>query len=90
MGGVDLLDNMVSCYRVRFRKKKWWFPIYTWSLNVSAVNAWRLRMRVTGKKEPYLDFLRELVVSLLTVHGGERGQGRRSMELPASLQESLR
>jgi hypothetical protein len=32
MGGVDLLDNMVACYRVPFRIKKWWFPIYTWSL----------------------------------------------------------
>ena len=46
MGGVDLLDNMVACYRVPYRKKKWWFNIFIWSLNVSAVNAWRLRMKV--------------------------------------------
>ena len=46
MGGVDLVDNMVACYRVPYRKKKWWFNIYVWSLNVSAVNAWRLRNRV--------------------------------------------
>ena len=42
MGGVDLLDNMVTCYRVPYQKKKWWFTIYIWSLSVSAVNAWRL------------------------------------------------
>ena len=24
MGGVDLLDNMVNCYRVKYRSKKWW------------------------------------------------------------------
>lgn len=99
MGGVDLLDNLVACYRysnnlfffctcafysrkkiiyigltfilsrVPYRIKKWWFPIYTWSLSVSAVNAWRLRMRVTGEREPYLDFLRELCISMLTEHG---------------------
>jgi hypothetical protein len=32
MGGVDLMDNMVACYRVPYRIKKWWFPFYTWSL----------------------------------------------------------
>jgi len=46
MGGVDLLDNLVACYRVLYRIKKWWFPIYIWSLSVCAVNGWRLRMRV--------------------------------------------
>ncbi len=69
MGGVDLLDNMVAVYRVPYRIKKWWFPIYTWSLSVSAVNAWRMRMKVTGKKEPFLDFLRELVIDMFTTHG---------------------
>lgn len=37
--------------------------------SVSAVNAWRLRMRIKGTKQPFLDFLRELVVEMLTVHG---------------------
>jgi hypothetical protein len=54
---------------VPFRIKKWWFPFYTWSLSVSAVNAWRLRMKTTGKKEAYLDFLRELCIEMLSVHG---------------------
>ena len=69
MGGVDVLDGMVGCYRVPYRKKKWWFPIYTWSLSVHAVNAWKLRMRTKGKKEPYLDFIRELVVEMFETHG---------------------
>lgn len=69
MGGVDLLDMMVACYRVQYRMKKWWWPCYAWSLSVSAVNAWRLRMRVTGKQEPFLVFLRELVVGMLAEHG---------------------
>ena len=33
MGGVDLLDSMVANYWVNWRKK-WWWPIFSWSLNV--------------------------------------------------------
>lgn len=55
--------------RVLYRIRKWWFAVYTWSLSVSAVNAWRLRMRITGKKESFLDFLRELVIGMLSEHG---------------------
>ena len=69
MGGVDLLDNLVACYRIQYRIKKWWFPIYSWSLSTSSVNAWRLRQSVRGVKEPYLDFLRELVLEMFKVHG---------------------
>jgi hypothetical protein len=69
MGGVDLLDMMVAVYRVRYRIRKWWFPIYAWSLNVCAVNGWRLRMQVTGVKEPFLDFVRELCVAMMSEHG---------------------
>ena len=69
MGGVDLLDNLVACYRIIYRVKKWWFPLYTWSLSVSAVNAWRLRQAIRGEREPYLDFLRELCTEMFEVHG---------------------
>ena len=69
MGGVDLLDSMVGVYRVSVRNKKWWSGFYMWSLSVSAVNAWRLRMKVKGKKEPYLDFLRDLVCEMFAKHG---------------------
>ena len=69
MGGVDLLDGSIKLYYPAYRSKKWWFPIYTWSLAASAVNAWRLRMKVTGDKEPYLDFLRELVLEMIPTHG---------------------
>jgi hypothetical protein len=99
MGGVDLMDNMVACYRweavpkqapvflygflcssflynslflfcrIPYRIKKWWFPIYSWSLSVSAVNAWRLRMSMRGTREPFLDFLRELCIAMFVEHG---------------------
>ena len=71
MGGVDLLDNMVNCYRVKYRSKKWWWAFYSWSLNVQAVQAWRLRCRMKEelKSEPLLSFIRELVIEMMNVHG---------------------
>ena len=71
MGGVDLLDSMVSLYRIPIRKRKWWFPFYTWALSVSAVNAWRLMQRVKGYDKSYLDFLHNLCIDMLNQHGSE-------------------
>jgi hypothetical protein len=42
MGGVDLLDNSTKNYAISTRVRKWYWCIYTWFLNVSMVQAWRL------------------------------------------------
>jgi len=87
MGGVDLFDAIVACYRIPFRMKKWWFPFYSWSLSVSAVNAWRLRMNIKNQKEPFLDFLRELVIEMMSTHGHPP---IRRPSLPGPTQSDLR
>ena len=68
-GGCDLLETMVALYRVTYLSKKWWWPFYTWFLNVCTVQGWRLRMLMSGKKEPYLNYVRELVIEMMTRHG---------------------
>ena len=88
MGGVDLMDSSVANYRVSWRKKKWWWPIFSWSLSVQAVNSWRLRQRFTRNKDPFLKFLRELVVCLLAENGKKPVQARRPVEVPAALREN--
>ena len=45
---------------------------------------------VTGVKRPYLDFLREVVVSLLTKYGTAPSQGRRLLQMSRSGQGSIR
>lgn len=69
MGGVDLFDSMIACYRIPIRKRKWWFPFYSWSLSASAVNGWRLMQRVKGYDKPFLHFLREVVKDIMAKHG---------------------
>ena len=55
-------------HRIPYRIKKWWFPLYTWSISVSTVNAWRLCQSVTGQKSPFLDFMKELVIDMFDTH----------------------
>uniref|UniRef100_A0A3Q2YJ73 PiggyBac transposable element-derived protein domain-containing protein n=1 Tax=Hippocampus comes TaxID=109280 RepID=A0A3Q2YJ73_HIPCM len=35
MGGVDLRDQQVSRYSITIRSKKWWWPMFSWSLSFS-------------------------------------------------------
>ena len=41
MGGVDRLDENIAKVRVAIRMKKWWWPMFSWLLNVSVNNAWQ-------------------------------------------------
>ena len=76
MGGVDLVDSQVAVYRSNVRKNKWWFSIFTTGLSIMSVNAWRLWMKVhpSASKMPYLDFVREVCVGILSKHREARLQ----------------
>ena len=76
MGGVDLIDNLVSCYAIHTRTKKWYWCTYNWFLNVQMVQAWRLYRRIgrilglkDREKIPLLDFMRSCVELLAVNHG---------------------
>jgi hypothetical protein len=67
MDGVNLLDNMVMCYAITLRNRKWYWALYNWFLNVSLVQAWRLYRKVgvvmsmkEQEKMPLLDFIRRV------------------------------
>ena len=42
MGGTDRQDEHVNYYRSGIRGKIWWFPLFTWLVDVSIQNAWLL------------------------------------------------
>ncbi|MPC07474.1 hypothetical protein E2C01_000036 [Portunus trituberculatus] len=76
MGGVDLLDNMVSCYAITARNRKWYWALHNWFLNVSFVQAWRLYRKVgmvmgikDNEKMPLLSFIRSCVEMTIMLHG---------------------
>lgn len=65
MGGTDLMDENVSLYRVGIRGKKWWWPLFTWLLDISIHNAWIL-MKQAGQQLSQLEFRRSVVQTYLT------------------------
>ena len=39
MGGTDRMDENVAKQRIGIRSKKWWWPLFTWLLDVSIHNS---------------------------------------------------
>ena len=62
-----MVDCQVALYRSHVHKNKWWFPIFTSCLSIMCVNAWRL-WNCLYPKVPYIEFLREVCVSILSIH----------------------
>ncbi|XP_037116736.1 piggyBac transposable element-derived protein 3-like [Syngnathus acus] len=42
MGGTDRADQSIGLYRINMRRKKWWWPIFTWMLDAAVFSAWVL------------------------------------------------
>ena len=72
MGGTDRQDQHVNNYRITCRGKKWWFPIFTWLLDISVQNAWLLG-RSSGANDcsTLLQFRRFIVNYYLRHYGKE-------------------
>ena len=61
MGGVDLHDQALNNYRVKFRGKKWWWPLFTAMLSSTVVNAWKLFKIANRSQMDLLEFQRNIV-----------------------------
>lgn len=76
MGGTDRMDQNISYYRISIRGKKWWWPIFTWLIDVSVHNAWIL-MRKAGSDISQLQFRRHIAqVTLKMYENAPQGSGR--------------
>ena len=83
MRGIDLLDTMTARCIPSHIDPINGVLLYSWFLTTSSMNAWRIRVQTTQRKEPYLEFLRELVIGMTAEHGcqSEKQHGR-SMVIP--------
>ena len=84
MGGVDLMDRLLSSYRPLVRGKKWWWSLFINVINVSVVAAWRIHCASTANSLTHLAFRRQIVLSLVKGSSPERPQtgGGHSVDLP--------
>lgn len=79
MGGVDVFDQSVSVYRIRIRSKKWYWALVSWIINATLVNGWRIYQDVINPKIVLLDYIREIVISVIGECGTPNSRpGRRS------------
>ena len=60
MGGVDKMDWMINKYRIKIRGKRWHFPIFTYIIDMTVINAYVLYC-MANEKIPLLEFLRRIV-----------------------------
>nr|CAI5818011.1 unnamed protein product [Callosobruchus analis] len=65
MGGVDSHDNGVANYRWQVFGKKWWWPLFSNSLDSLVVNAWKLYNLFNEKNISQLDFKSYMALRLL-------------------------
>jgi hypothetical protein len=83
MGGVDLLDRLLSQYRPLIRSKKWWWPLFSNTINITVVAAWRFYCQLHPNcGVSHLDFRRNIVLCLLK---RSEGGNARCARLPVDI-----
>lgn len=75
MGGVDLMDKNVNCYRVGIRGRKWYFPIFTWMIDAAVQNAWLIHRKCGGKLSN-LEFRRNIARHFLNTFSQPKSRKR--------------
>ncbi|KAM3625846.1 uncharacterized protein V6R79_018497 [Siganus canaliculatus] len=87
MGGVDLLDQLISLYRTEIRSKKWTLRMITHAFDLAVVNSW-LEYRLDAKRaniqtkdiQDLLHFKMNVAQCLVKVHKTvEAKRGRPSL-----------
>ena len=70
MGGVDRMDKNIDNYKMGVRSKKWWWPVFAFTVDANLHNAWQL-YRKGDNNSPlhYLEFTRRIVQFYLQKYG---------------------
>ena len=92
MGGVDLLDSLLSLYRIHIRSKKWYHKLFFHFLDVTVVQSWLIHCRgVTGNegKLRLREFKMILANSLMRLANQhqQRGEGHLWLMLRSNLKQ---
>ncbi|XP_059377154.1 piggyBac transposable element-derived protein 3 [Carassius carassius] len=84
MGGVDLMDRMISYYRMSTRTKKWTMRMVMHFTDLALANSWLLYRKdhaiCAGPKTRPIQFRMEVATSLLTQHGADADLSTQSEE----------
>ena len=65
MGGVDILDKLLSSYRPKLRNRKWYWNLFTNALNIAVVAAFRIsQLANQNPRYTHLQYRRDLAQAL--------------------------
>ena len=67
MGGVDVMDRLLSSYRPMLRGKKWWWPLFLNAIKMSLVAAWKVYHHLHAGAMDHLSFRRDIVMCLMKI-----------------------
>lgn len=78
MGRVDRTDQNVGTYRIGIRSKKWWFPIFSYCLDLTIQQVWHLYRSTDKANTNPLDLLavRRYIVRVYLARAGTARPGR--------------
>jgi len=84
MGGVDVMDRLLSSYRPMLRGKKWWWPLFLNVISLSVVAAWKVYHNLHGADMDHLSFRRDTVMCLMKIDSPEatNASGGHRVDLP--------
>ncbi|XP_067933202.1 piggyBac transposable element-derived protein 3-like [Watersipora subatra] len=66
MGGVDLTDFLISCYRHSLKHKRWYLRLFFHFVNVTIVNGWLIHRWEHGDSVDLLEFRSSVAQALIT------------------------
>ena len=71
MRGNDHEDQNVNKYRISIRTKKWWWPLFSWRIDVTVQNTWLL-LCASHRRWSLIEFSCYFVRCLLEINGRSR------------------
>ena len=66
VGGTDRQDQNVNKYTISIHTKKWWWPQFSWGIDVTIQNAWLL-FHASNPRWSLLEFRRYIIRCLLEI-----------------------
>ena len=67
MGGTDQMDQAISTYRPFVRNRKWYWPLFVYSMEIGLYNSW-LHYRKWEKDCTFLEHIRSIATTYLTAY----------------------
>ena len=70
--GIDVVDQLLRQYSTHTASRRWPFAVWTYILEIVALNSWVIHKKVTGEKISRREFILDLLESLRIKYVAER------------------